>query len=126
MAKYLQGDIVLIKFPFTDGQNSKLRPCIIVSNSKVNITSDVLLAGITSQLVDDEFSFTLKNKFLSKPLHKDFFEIRCHKLFLAAKSTIIKKISSLRPEKHVELYEQITTIINPDNSSDVEGLDWTF
>jgi len=33
---YNQGDIVLVDFPFSDLQNSKRRPAIVVSNSIVN------------------------------------------------------------------------------------------
>lgn len=33
---YNQGDVVLLPFPFTSQQGSKVRPGIIVSNSLVN------------------------------------------------------------------------------------------
>ena len=56
---YNQGDIVLVPFPFTLGTSSKPRPAIVVSNSIVNKTQDVILAQITSKPRKDEFTYIL-------------------------------------------------------------------
>jgi len=53
---YIQGDIVLVPFPFTMGTSSKVRPAIVVSNSTVNNTEDVILAQITSKPRKDVFT----------------------------------------------------------------------
>ena len=45
------GDIVLVRFPFTNQTNSKQRPAVIVSNAKYNLSRpDVVLMAVTSQL----------------------------------------------------------------------------
>ncbi len=43
---YKQADIVIVKFPFTDGSEFKKRPAMVVSNKKVNKTDDYLLVQI--------------------------------------------------------------------------------
>ncbi|WP_299290002.1 type II toxin-antitoxin system PemK/MazF family toxin [uncultured Mucilaginibacter sp.] len=46
---YKQGDVVLLPFPFTNQQGSKVRPGIVVSNSLVNQTSkDVIIVQLTT------------------------------------------------------------------------------
>ncbi len=107
--KLFQGDIVVVQFPFSDQLGSKVLPAIVVSNSRINKTSDVVLAAITSKYRDDGFSFFLQNEFLTRPLHRNDCEVRCNNLFTAEKSVILKKISALKPEKHLELFEKINS-----------------
>ena len=47
-----KGDIVLITFPFTDFSSSKLRPVVILAESK----QDVTVSFITSQIQLQEFT----------------------------------------------------------------------
>ena len=58
---YNQGDIVLVPFPLTDLSSSKVRPAIVVSGVDVNNTDDVILAAITTNLRNDDFSFPIDN-----------------------------------------------------------------
>jgi mRNA interferase MazF len=95
---YNQGDIVIVGFPFTDiSQGTKQRPAIVVSNTDVNATPDVILAAITTELRADEFSFQINNAHLSTPLRRPS-EARVHKLFTCDQSAIDRKISSMRPQ----------------------------
>lgn len=103
-----QGDIVIVPFPFTDLSGQKQRPAIVISSDEVNFKSeDLILANITSQIRNDNFSFFLDNSYLSAPLPKDS-EVRCNKIFTADKSIIRKTISRLLPEHLENLVEKIT------------------
>ena len=62
---YSQGDIVLVPFPFSNQGGSKPRPAIVVSNSKVNKSKDIILAQITSIQRADEYSYVLENKMIT-------------------------------------------------------------
>jgi mRNA interferase MazF len=45
------GDVVLVRFPFTDQIGSKQRPAVVISNRAYNIARpDVVIMSITSQL----------------------------------------------------------------------------
>ena len=103
---YNQGDIVLVDFPFSDLQNSKRRPAIVVSNSIVNKGLDVICAQITSQVYKDVFSFVLSDANMTKPLG-GYSEIRCHKIFIIEKTKIIGKISHLHATAQPELFKKI-------------------
>lgn len=43
---FKQGDIIVVKFPFTDGSEFKKRPALVVSNNKIDKTEDFLLVQI--------------------------------------------------------------------------------
>jgi mRNA interferase MazF len=91
---YDRGDIVLVPFPLTDLSGTKVRPAIVVSNSDINNTDDVILAAITTNIKNDDFSFGLDNSFLTKPMNRPS-EVRCHKLFTCEQSIIQKAITKL-------------------------------
>jgi mRNA-degrading endonuclease toxin of MazEF toxin-antitoxin module len=109
----MTGKIVLVPFPFSSNPaQMKVRPAIIVSNLEVNSSRDVILAGITSHLWNDRYSFQLENRFLSHPLRQPS-EIRCHYLFTIEQSLIIKEIAMLDKNKQMELFEKIKELLDP-------------
>ena len=42
----IQGDIVILDFPFADSVQSKWRPAVVLSNDRYNLHANVLLAGL--------------------------------------------------------------------------------
>lgn len=103
---YNQGDIVLVPFPLTDLSSSKVRPAIVVSGVEVNNTDDVILAAITTNLRNDDFSFPIDNSHLTKPMQRQS-EVRCHKLFTCDQTSIQKIITKLSKPQ----VEKLTKII---------------
>lgn len=49
MVKFNFGDIILLKFPFTDGQGHKRRPALIINDYK---DGDIIVCRITSKIYD--------------------------------------------------------------------------
>lgn len=97
MASLRFGDIVLIKFPFTDGKNYKKRPALIIN---VFEDGDIIVCRITSQIYETPFDVNLDlwEKFgLKLPS-----VIRVHKLATLDKDlveTILGKIDDVTKEK---------------------------
>ena len=59
MTTYKAGDIVLLRFPFTDLKSGKKRPAVIISSDDFfNRNKDVILLALTSKDQEDE-SFRL-------------------------------------------------------------------
>jgi mRNA-degrading endonuclease toxin of MazEF toxin-antitoxin module len=53
-------------FSLTDLSSSKLRPALILSNTEVNKTDDIICMQITTNLKNDYFSYPLKNEILKE------------------------------------------------------------
>jgi len=58
MNKLKFGDIVLLKFPFTDGKNYKRRPALIINDFN---DGDIIVCRITSQIYESPFDVYLNN-----------------------------------------------------------------
>jgi len=110
---YRRGDIVLVSFPFTDLTATKSRPALIVSPDSVNqLTEDLILAAITSQLADDEHSLRIQaSDFLEGSLPKPSM-IKLTKLFTMHSLLIRKKIAALTPAKMDEVLSQMRTLFS--------------
>ena len=92
---YSRGEIVWVKFPFSDAATSKLRPALIISNNLVNRTGDYLLMQITSRLRSDGLSFAIKEAdYTGSPLLKQS-ELRLHKIFIINESLITGGITNV-------------------------------
>jgi mRNA interferase MazF len=58
MEQFVFGDIVLLKFPFTDGKSFKKRPALIINDYE---DGDIIVCRITSQIYDTKNDFFLDN-----------------------------------------------------------------
>ena len=115
---YLQGDIIVVNYPFSDDlKKSKLRPAIIVSNQQSNsLDGDVLISPITSTIRESEFSYLLNDDDLISPLPKNS-EIRCNKITTIRSTLIVNKISALKNLALENVLTKIRSVFTllPDN-----------
>ena len=99
------GDIVLLKFPFTDGESFKKRPALIINDYN---DGDIIVCRITSQIYDTKNDYYLDNwsdAGLKLPsvvrvhkiatLDKSLVEKRMGKLDNISKKSILQKIKNL-------------------------------
>lgn len=93
---FSKGDIVIVKFPYTNLKKFKLKPALIVSNNKVNKTGDYILMQITSKFKNDDLTFQLDNEFYSgnKSLPLKSY-LKLHKVFTINEDLIQKKNTEL-------------------------------
>lgn len=95
---YKRGDIVWVKFPFSDASSDKLRPALIISNDTINNTGDYLLMQVTTRLRGDTLSQIILHKdYNEDPLLKQS-ELRLHKIFILHSSLISNKITTVSDE----------------------------
>jgi mRNA interferase MazF len=94
---YKQGDIVVVKFPFTDGSVFKKRPALIISNSQIDKTEDFILIQITSKENTDGLSVNINNEDILKSLPLKSY-LRIHKVFTVHKSLIISKLTEAKQD----------------------------
>ena len=92
---YGRGEIVWVKFPFTDISSTKLRPALIISNNLVNRTGDYLLMQVTSNLRKNSLSLSINNSdYSGTPLLKES-ELRLHKIFILNETLIAGGITNV-------------------------------
>ena len=99
-----KGDIVLVKFPFTDLSNIKLRPALVLS--PLGNEGDVVLVFISSQIHKKEsidISLKQDDKDFSKTGLKKESIIKTRKLMTLNQKIILGKIGTLPQEKIEEL-----------------------
>lgn len=105
--KYEKGDVVIFQFPFSDINDSKKRPSLVVATLKGD---HVILAQITGQPRPDQDLVDLKAKdFQLGGISRDSF-IRPSVLFTIHKSKISYKAGNLKKEKIKEVQEKLCEI----------------
>lgn len=109
---YNQGDIVLVKFPYTDLSDFKIRPAIVVSNAYVNSSNDCVVVMLTTRNVRGHFVTTISNSDVTnnfRPPHSTQ-NVYCKKIAVLENSIIIRKISEVsNREKLNEIIDLIKT-----------------
>ena len=91
---YKQREIVLISFPFSNYEQFKKRPVLIISNDNFNANNrDVLVCAITSQNFQNEYSVNLTSSDLEYGILPEASVIQSHKIHILEKNLILKKFS---------------------------------
>ncbi len=96
MGSFPKGTVVLIRFPFSDLSEVKLRPALVLALASRN---DFILCQITSKPYGDDNSEVLqiddvKNGSLNKQSY-----VRYTKIFTANKSIIVSDIGKIKDNK---------------------------
>lgn len=110
---YKQGDIILIRMPFSDLTNSKQRPVLVISNDNYNSkTEDIVIAAITSKLGGFEHSVRIDTKDLTEGKLKVTSEIRADKIYTLSKSIVRRKFGQVNVEIIESVRKKINNLIN--------------
>lgn len=104
---FKQGDIIFIPFPFTNLQETKKRPALIISNNNSK-GSNYIVAKITSNLKEADYSYLLSLSMIDGNL-KFKSEVRTDEIFTINESIIIRKICSVKPSVLKEIIQQVIT-----------------
>ncbi|MBN1926677.1 MAG: type II toxin-antitoxin system PemK/MazF family toxin [Prolixibacteraceae bacterium] len=110
--KYKKGDIVIIRFPFSDLSGTKRRPALIISNNKVNNTGDYLMVQVTSKIRNDIFSLPLEKADYINDMELPLKScVRLHKIFLLNENLIVSKNTAVNPGFIGLVIEKINELI---------------
>ena len=101
-----QRDIVEVNFQLPNGK-FKTHPALVISNENVLATEDIFYAVmISSNPMNDDFSFELDNIMLTKPLSKKSF-VKCQLLQSYSTNEVLSKISALKQLYFEKVIKQI-------------------
>ena len=109
MGKFVNGDVVVVPFPFSDLSASKKRPALVVATLTGD---DVILCQITSKAISDSYAIPLSTAdFKTGTLHQDG-NIRPNRLFTADSNIILYRAGELTPGKVKEVVAKIVEIVS--------------
>lgn len=105
---YYFGDILIINFPFSEGQGSKRRPVMVIKDTN---DKDILIAKVTSQQYNTEYDVTIQNWKQAGLLSSSV--IRVHKIQTSYSSLIFGhwkiNVTDLKLVKHA--FVHLVTIL---------------
>ena len=108
----LQGDLLLVPFPFSDQSGRKVRPVIVLSNNEFNGHSeDIIVVGVTSNLSKDKYAIKLDDKDLEEGKLITSCMIKIENILRLDRHLIIKKIGKIKKEKLKEMISIFNSII---------------
>ena len=108
MERFVKGEIVVLKFPFSDLSSFRKRPALVVADLQ---GEDIILCQITGEKRKDIYSIILKNNNLEKGSLRIESRIRPNKIFTGEKSKILYKFGKLNQFKIKEVEKKIIEII---------------
>lgn len=107
MNTFETGDIVLLKFPYTDGQSYKRRPALLLNNSD---DEDIIVCRITSKIYKSNFDILIKE--WEQVGLKLPSVIRVHKIATLEKSLIELVIGKIDSSTRKIVKEKFDSLIN--------------
>lgn len=100
-----KGDIVLIKFPFSDLSGSKNRPALVL----ISRESDVVVSFITSNIIHSELGDIVLEPSLQNGLKK-ISTIKISKLATLDKALVLGKIGQINSSDTLKVNKSITVL----------------
>ena len=95
--KFKQKELVLLPYPFTDQEGSKVRPAIIISNDNFNKKcQDCVMIPLTTVIKDEPYSILINQEDLSSGKLLKLSRIRTDKIFSVKKDLVTMKIGVIR------------------------------
>lgn len=101
------GQIVLLRFPFTDGISFKRRPALIIQDSD---DGDVIVCRITSKIYQSDFDIEINN--LEKSGLKLPSVIRIHKIATLEKNLVELKMGQIGVRLKAKVRDAIKSLPN--------------
>jgi len=108
---YLQGDLILIPYPYSDLSNSKRRPAIIISKNGLN-PNNYIVSKVTSVLKCNKNDYFIGPDDLNGFELDEDSEVRTDEIFTVHKSIIVKKIASFTSDALKKIIEMVADNIS--------------
>lgn len=103
-----QKELVLLPFPFSDLEGTKVRPAIVVSNESFNKRSaDCIMVPLTTVIKDEPYSVTIDNKDMAAGKLLKPSRVRADKIFAVEKKLITMKIGTINDKTFDKIKTEI-------------------
>lgn len=106
-----QKEIVLLPYPFTNLEGTKVRPAIVISNNSFNRKSDdCIMVPLTTVIKDEPYSILINQEDLSNGKLIRPSRIRMDKIFTVEKRLVIMRIGILNDKTFSKIKGEISKI----------------
>ena len=106
-----QKEIVLLPYPFSNLERTKVRPALVISNNHFNKKSDdCIMIPLTTIIKDEPYSVIIEQCNMSFGKLLKSSRIRADKIFCIEKSLIRMKIGKLNDNSFEKIKEEIFKI----------------
>ncbi|WAC04176.1 MAG: type II toxin-antitoxin system PemK/MazF family toxin [Methanoregula sp.] len=110
-----QGSVVLVDFTYSNQAESKVRPALVVSNSRYNtISRDVIVMKITSRK-PNMMAVSLTNKDLQEGSLNHPSYVQADGIYALEKALICDTIGIVQPEKMQEIRDLVADLFSSDS-----------
>jgi len=100
----LKNDIVLVPFPFTNQEEFKVRPAVIISNNEYNKHDDLIVCGITSNTEKQKYAIPLLDLKIPSV-------VRVDRLLRIDKQLVHKKIGAIKQKTANQIRKELINLI---------------
>ncbi len=106
-----QKEIVLLPYPFSDLEGTKVRPALVISNNLFNNKSDdCIMIPLTSVIKDEPYSIFINQEDLNSGKLIRPSRIRVDKIFTVEKKLIIMKIGIVNNTTFQKIKSELSKI----------------
>lgn len=108
-----QRDIVLISFPFSNLQTSKVRPAVVLSKDSYNRRSeDFIAVPLTSNLRLRDFAFLITNDELESGRLIVQSKAKVDRVFSVSQKLVRMKVGRLKADVHKKLIDALLELVS--------------
>lgn len=108
------GAVVLVRFPFSDLSQTKLRPALVLADAG---RDDWILCQVTSKPYGDIRAIKLEDTGFATGSLRVLSYARPGKLFTANQDLIVSKVATLRPQSLKQIVDAVVDLLRAGGSS---------
>ena len=114
MVTFTAGAVVLVRFPFSDLSQTKLRPAVVLADAD---RGDWILCQVTSKPYGDTRAISLEDASFSAGSLRVLSYARPGKLFTANRDLIFSEVATLKEQALKQLVDAVVDLLRADRSS---------
>ena len=108
------GAVVLVRFPFSDLSQTKLRPAVVLADAD---RGDWILCQVTSKPYGDTRAIKLEDNSFSAGSLRALSYARPGKLFTANRDLIISKVATLKSQSLKQVVDAVVKLLRAGSAS---------
>ena len=108
------GDVVLVRFPFTDLSTAKLRPAVVLATRGDDLTIVGIFSGAPEQSRETWIPLSSRDPTFSQTGLKTGSVIKAERIAVIEQSVVVRKLGSLSPFHMAEVKKAVKAALNLD------------